>query len=91
MHLHVDLLCTSFGLRLPCVVLQLITNNGRSVHPNAVSIREQDPLERADWFQEGVHHVPETEDFLHALGHWKSSDHDLIWRRWAVTLIIGFC
>ncbi len=73
------------------MVLQLITNNGRSVHPNAVSIREQDPLERADWFQEGVHHVPETEDFLHALGHWKSSDHDLIWRRWAVTLIIGFC
>ncbi|CAL8466969.1 g6505 [Coccomyxa elongata] len=61
--------------------MDLITNNGCSVHPNAVSIREQDPLERADWFQEGVHHVPETEDFLHALGHWKSSDHDLIWRR----------
>ncbi|KAK9916554.1 hypothetical protein WJX75_004063 [Coccomyxa subellipsoidea] len=61
--------------------MNLITNNGRSVHPNAVSIREQDPLATSDWFQEGVHYVPETEEFLSDLGHFRDSDADLIWRR----------
>ncbi len=65
------------------MLLQLITNNGRSVHPSAVSIREQDPLETSDYFQEGVHYVPETEDFLRELGHFRDSDTDLIWRRYA--------
>lgn len=63
--------------------LQLITNNGRSVHPSNVSLREQDPLEAADYFQEGVHYVPETEDFLRALGHFADSDAHLIMRRQA--------
>jgi hypothetical protein len=71
--------------------LQLITNNGRSVHPNAVSIREQDPLATSDWFQEGVHYVPETEEFLSDLGHFRDSDADLIWRRCVSWDPFGIC
>ena len=61
---------------------QVITNDGKSVPPEEVSFRTQDPKATADYFQEGVHYVPDTEEFLEAIGHWATSDADLIGRRW---------
>jgi hypothetical protein len=60
---------------------QLITNGGRSVAPEGVGMRTVDPLATADYFQEGCHHVPDTEEFLEAIGHWATSDADLLGRR----------
>ena len=44
-------------------------------------MRTRDPLATADYFQEGCHHVPATEEFLEAIGHWATSDADLLGRR----------
>ncbi len=51
------------------------------MHPDNVGYRVLDPLQISDYFQEGVHYVPETEEFLAALGHLKEDDHDLIAHR----------
>ena len=79
--LHAGRLSNGTMLALPA---QVITNNGRSVPPEEVSMRTQDPRATADYFQEGVHYVPDTEEFLEAIGHWATSDADLIGRRCAL-------
>ena len=65
------------GTELGVTGLQLITNGGRSVHPDKVAYKVKDPLEKADWFQAGAHTIPETEDFLRIIGHFADNDHDL--------------
>ena len=67
------------GIEMTCGImgLQLITNGGKSVHPNKVRYRTKDPLEKVDWFQSGAHSIPETEDFLRMIGHFAENDHDL--------------
>lgn len=51
------------------------------MHPDNVAVRILDPLQVSDYFQEGVHYVPETEEFLEALGHLRHSDADLVAHR----------
>ena len=57
--------------------MQLITNGGKSVHPDKVHYIIKDPLEKVDWFQAGAVYIPETEDFLRMIGHFGDNDHDL--------------
>jgi hypothetical protein len=41
-------------------------------------VRGEDPIAPADWFKEGVHFVPSTEDVLRSLGHWADSEAELL-------------
>jgi hypothetical protein len=59
------------------------------VHPDNVAVHILDPLATSDYFQEGVHYVPETEDFLAALGRLRENDHDLIARRCASPCLLS--
>ncbi len=38
----------------------------------------EDPLRPTDWYQEGVHWVAETEDFIRSIGHWTEDENDLL-------------
>eukprot|EP00884_Botryococcus_braunii_P009395 jgi/Botrbrau1/18457/Bobra.0072s0040.1 len=59
-------------------VMDLITQGGRTVDPNRIPVRPEDPLAPADWFSEGVHYVPDTEDVIRRMGHWAESEEELL-------------
>lgn len=41
-------------------------------------LRGEDPLAPADWYAEGVHYVPDTEDYIRSIGHWAESESELV-------------
>lgn len=51
---------------------------GKAVDPETIGIKIVDPQEAADAFQAGVHHVPDTLDFLRSIGHLTENEEDLI-------------
>ena len=59
-------------------IMQVVTKFGAAVDPERVGVRIQDPQESADYFQEGVHWVPNMLDFIDSTGHLLASDEDLI-------------
>ena len=52
--------------------------SGKTADPETIGIKIEDPHEAADAFQSGVHHVPETLDYLSSIGHLTENEEDLI-------------
>uniref|UniRef100_A0A383WNE2 Uncharacterized protein n=1 Tax=Tetradesmus obliquus TaxID=3088 RepID=A0A383WNE2_TETOB len=55
-------------------IMDLIVGGGKFVHPDKVKVAVMNPLLPADFNAGGVHAVPETEDFIKAIGHLATED-----------------
>lgn len=54
---------------------------GKAVNPLEIPIRVVDPDSHADGFQEGVHFVPDTVDYIREIGHLCEDEEELIGER----------